>query len=168
MKPAKHNIFGISKQRGIWLRCFLDAGFLPFILFALALQAMNAQITVLKPLHLSHLYGYVLSETGKPLAGVKVALASGKQPSQAGNTDANGFFDFPDARGEYLFHVKLPGAALVDRLIIVGAGSHARLHRGPIYVMIKPGGACSDCTSPIFLSKGDFDRAVQENTGNHD
>ena len=27
MKPAPHNIFGISKQRGIWLRCFLDADF---------------------------------------------------------------------------------------------------------------------------------------------
>ena len=23
MKPAMKNIFGISKQRGIWLRCFL-------------------------------------------------------------------------------------------------------------------------------------------------
>jgi len=24
MKPATHTIFEISKQRGFWLRCFLD------------------------------------------------------------------------------------------------------------------------------------------------
>jgi hypothetical protein len=24
MKTATHNIFGISKQRGFWLRCFLE------------------------------------------------------------------------------------------------------------------------------------------------
>jgi hypothetical protein len=126
---------GSSRQRGFWLRCFLSSGFALACMVALTARSVDAQITVLKPLHLSRVYGYVLSETGTPLAGVQVVLASGGPPSQALDTDVRGFFDFPDTKGEYLFHVKIPGSALADRLIVVGVGLRALFHRGPIFVM---------------------------------
>lgn len=123
-----------------------------------------AQPEVLKPLHLSHGHGYVLSESGKPVAGVQVALVSGGSPSQATNTDADGHFDFPDAEGEHLFHVNARGSAIAARQVMAGAGLRATFPRGPLHVMMRPGN-CEDCTSPILTSKKQFDRAIRENTG---
>jgi hypothetical protein len=167
MTLATRASFGMSKQRGIWLRCFLGFGLIPACVFALAAQSAPSQFKYLKPLHLSRAYGYVLSETGKPLAGVQVVLASGGPPSLAMNTDANGYFEFPEAKGEYSLHVKIPGLALMDRQVIVGADPRGQPYRGPLYVMMKSG-ACGDCTSEVFTSKKQFDRAVRDNTVNHD
>jgi hypothetical protein len=132
-----------------------------------AVRSADAQITILKPLYLSHVYGYVLSETGNPLAGVQVALASGAQPSEAVVTDAKGYFDFSDAKGEYLLHVRIPGSASANRQVIVGADVRALFHRGPLYIMIKPV-VCEDCVSPIFTNRKQFDRAVREMNGKND
>src|SRR5450631_730853 len=145
---------------GLWLRCFLSAGSIVVIVFVFAVENAFGQIVILKPLHLSRVYGYVLCETGNPLMGVQVALASGAQPSEAVVTDAKGYFDFSDARGEYLLHVRMPGTASANRQVIVGAD--VRAHRGPLYILIKPG-ACEDCVSPIFTNRKQFDRAVREN-----
>jgi hypothetical protein len=158
---------GIPKQRGFWLRCFLGFGSMPVIFFAFAVGNAHGQVVVLKPLYLSHAYGYVLSETGNPLTKVQVALGSGAQPSEAVVTDAKGHFDFSDAKGEYLLHVRIPGSAGANRQVIVGAGVFAFFHRGPLYIMIKPE-VCEDCVSPIFTNKKQFDRAMREMNGNHD
>src|SRR5258707_14642049 len=88
-----------SKTAGLWLRCFLGAASILVIEFSFAAENAHGQIVILKPLHLSRVYGYVLSETGNPLTGVQVALASGVQPSQAVVTDLKGYFDFSDAKG---------------------------------------------------------------------
>ena len=122
-----------------------------------------AQPKALKPIHLSHVYGYVLSQSGKPVAGVQVALVSGGPPSQAMKTDAEGYFDFPDAKGEYMLHVKIPGFAIAARQVIVGADLHGTSQRGPLYVMMKP--VCDDCTSPIFTSKKEFDQRSRKTQG---
>jgi hypothetical protein len=119
------------------------------------------------PLHLAHAYGSVLDESGRPLVGIQVALASGGPPSLAMNTDVKGYFDFPEAKGEYLLHVKIAGFVFMDRMITVGVGPRGPLYRGPVYVMMKSN-ECKDCTSEVFTSKEQFDRAVQENAGNHD
>jgi len=166
MKSAAREIFGTAKRRGFWLRCFLGLGSISAFALMLAARSADAQIVVLKPLHLSHVYGYVLSEKGEPLTGVPVALVSGGPPAQATTTDAKGYFDFPDAKGEYLLHVKMPHSAIAARNVIVGADFRALFHRGPLNIMIKPGG-CEDCTSPIFTSRKQFDRVVQENRVNH-
>jgi hypothetical protein len=167
MKSAISLSSGVQQQRGFWLRCFLGLGSMLVIIFVFALENAQGQIIVLKPLHLSHAYGYVLSETGNPLAGVQVALASGAQPSEAEVTDAKGHFDFSDAKGEYLLHVRLPGSASANRQVIVGADVRALFHRGPLYIMIKPV-VCEDCVSPIFTNRKQFDRAVREMNGKHD
>ena len=167
MKPATHERFGFSKQRGIWLRCFLGFGLAAACTFALAALSAQSEFKYLKPLHLAHAYGYVLDESGKPLGGVQVALASGGPPSLAMNTDGKGYFDFPEAKGEYLLHVKIPGFVFMDRMVIVGAGPRGPLCRGPVYVMMKSN-ECKDCTSEVFTSKEQFDRAVRENAVNHD
>jgi hypothetical protein len=121
----------------------------------------------LKPLHLLHANGYVLDETGRPLAGIQVALASGGPPSLATNTDNKGYFDFPEANGEYLLHVKIPGFVFMDRLIIVGSGPGGQFNRGPVYVMMRSP-KCKDCTSEVFTSKERFEQAIRETTGNQD
>jgi hypothetical protein len=152
----------IHQRRGSWLRYFL-AIWASIAVFALAVPFVDGQITVERPIRLAHAYGYVLTERGKPVAGVQVALVSGGPPPLAMNTDLEGNFDFPGAKGEYLLHVKIPGSAIAARQVIVGRGFRALFHHGPLYVMINPNGACSDCTSPIFASKKEFDRGVREN-----
>jgi hypothetical protein len=161
MRSAISMSSGIQQQRGFWLRCFLGFGSMLVFIIVFALENAQGQIIVLRPLHLTHAYGYVLSETGSPLAGVQVALASGARPSEAVVTDAKGYFDFSDAKGEYLLHVRIPGSASANRQVIVGADVHALLHRGPLYIMIKPE-VCEDCVSPIFTNRKRFDRAVRE------
>jgi len=164
--PAKKKIV-IATAAGPRLRCFLDFGSILVIIFVFALENAQGQIVVLKPLHLSHAYGYVLSETGSPLAGVQVALASGVQPSEAVVTDAKGYFDFSNSKGEYLLHVRTPGSASANRQVVVGADVRALFHRGPLYIMIKPV-VCEDCVSPVFTNRKQFDRAVRELNGKHE
>jgi hypothetical protein len=150
------------------MRLRVESTVLVLIAMALLLAvAGRAQIRVEKPLHLSYVHGYVLSETGKPFVGVQVALASGGPPSQAMKTDANGYFDFSNAKGEYLLHVKVPEFGIADRQVVVGAGLRALRHQGPIFVMIKPG-ICMDCTSPVFTSRKQFDRAIRLLKTSHD
>jgi hypothetical protein len=167
MIVAARQTFGISKQRGFWLRCFLGVGLIAVCTFALAVQSAQSQFKYMKPLHLAHAYGYVLDESGKPLVGIQVAPASGGPPSLAMNTDGKGYFDFPEAKGEYLLHVKIPGFVSMDRRVILGAGPRGPLYRGPVYVMMKSN-KCKECTSEVFTSKEQFDRAVRENAVIHD
>jgi hypothetical protein len=167
MKQAPAHDRGFQKTAGLRLRYFLGLGSMLAIMFAYAAGRVSAQVIVLKPLHLSHVYGYVLSETGNPLSGVQVALASGGPPSEAVITDAKGYFDFPDAKGEYLLHVRIPGSASANRQVIVGPDVRAMFHRGPLYVMIRPV-VCQDCISPIFTNRKQFDRAVSEMNGKHE
>ncbi len=167
MKLATHEIFGIAKRRGFWLRCFLGFGLISVCTFPFAAQPAQPQFKYSKPLHLAHAYGYVLDEAGKPLAGIQVALVSGGPPSLASNTDDKGYFAFPEAKGEYLLHVKIAGFVFMDRMITVGVGQRDTLYRGPVYVMMKSN-ECKDCNSEVFTSKDQFDRAVREIAGNHD
>ena len=136
--------------------------------FGLVTQSAKAQIVVQKPIHLSHAYGYVFTETGKPLVGVEIELIGNDSASFETKTDATGQFNFPRANGKYLLRARVPGSAIAARDVIVASDLAGAFHRGPIYVMIKPGGACEDCTSPIFPNKKAFDRAARENTVNHD
>jgi hypothetical protein len=153
----------VSKRpAGPRLRCFLGIALVGGFLTLSSAKLCNAQIVVLKPLHLWHISGYVLNKAGKPLAGVQVALASGRQPSEAVPTDTNGYFNFPDARGEYLLHVRVPGSPSANRQVIVGPSLRSLVHRGQLYIMIKPDEICEDCISPVFTSKKRFDQAVQE------
>jgi len=154
----RHSI--LMTPAGPRLRCFLGASLVAGILMLFSTCSCYAQIKVLKPLHLLHVYGYVLSKAGKPLSGVQVALASGRQPSEAVLTDTNGHFDFPDAKGEYLLHVRIRGSASANRQLVIGANVRAYFHRGPLFIMIEPD-LCEDCISPVFTSKKQFDRAVQ-------
>ena len=70
MKPAMQNIFGKSKQRGFRLRCFLGRNIcLVQRTLVLALPFADAQITVEKPIHVTHVYGFVMSDKWKAASG---------------------------------------------------------------------------------------------------
>lgn len=161
MTSATNQIIGIHRQRGLWLRCFLGVGSILAIMFAIAVENSHGQIAILKPLHLSRVHGYVLDEAGSPLSEVQVALASEAQPSLAAVTDAKGYFDFPNARGEYFLHVVVRGSQTASRRVIAGADIRAWVHREPLYIMIMPG-LCNDCESPVFTSRKRFDRALRD------
>jgi hypothetical protein len=156
-----------TRSAGPRLRCFLSIGLIAACTFALAAQSAQSQFKYLKPLHLAHVYGYVFDESGKPLVGIQVVLASGGLPSLAMNTDDKGYFDFPEAKGEYLLHVKIPGLVFMDRQIIVGSGSGGQLNRGPVYVMMRSP-KCKECTSEVFTNKKLFEQTIRETTGNQD
>jgi hypothetical protein len=138
-------------------------------IFAIAFpSSLRGQIVILKPLHISHAQGYVVTAEGKPLKGIQVAFISGAQPALASNTDADGHFDFTDARGEYLFHVKSPGFAIAARQVIARRGLRSLFRRGLLFVVMRPAADCDDCTSLIFATKKQADRAIRENSRNHD
>lgn len=155
-------IQGISRQRGSWLRCFLDRALIPAAILTVAIQLVNAQIEVQKPLHVSTVHGYVVDMAGKPVEGVQVELLRGDVIQVAAKTNGAGEFGFASAKGKFWLRTRYPDAAIGAREVIVGTGSLGLSHDGPIYVMLRPGGACSDCSSQVFATKKELDRALRE------
>jgi hypothetical protein len=167
MKTATHNIFGISKQRGIWLRCFLESGSILAIALTVVVRSAGAQITVLKPLHLSQVTGCVTDKSGKPVSAAEITLDREGQIALKTETDLFGKFRIDGGEGRYWLHVKLAKYATAGRDVIIGGDLWTLFHRTTLYVILDPVGCMDDC-SPVLTSKKRFDHAVRWNTGHYD
>ena len=80
----------------------VSAAFLLAFTFGLVSRA-HAQIEVLKPLHLSHVYGIVTDNSGRPIANAEVSLVREKSVVFTTKTDDSGRFALDKGSGRYLF-----------------------------------------------------------------
>ena len=144
----------------------LAAGFTLAFMFALTFRA-NAQITVLKPLHLSQVHGVVTDRAGKPVANAEVVLVRKKSVASKTKTDDRGRFALDRVSGQYWLRVSGVGYSPAAREVIIGPDLETVFRRAELYVMLEPG-ACSDDCSLVYTNKKKFDRAVRWNTGNFD
>jgi hypothetical protein len=166
MKPATHEILGIAKRRGFRLRCFLGVGFAWVVAFGLTARITQAQITILKPLHVRHVQGYVTDEKGNAVASVVVQLFRDGKPVLGTRADNTGWFQIEGARGRYLLQVSA-GSPELGREVAVGTNLLTLFCRKTLYVMVRPNQPCDDCSIRVFTSRGKFFNAVWQNTGHY-
>jgi Carboxypeptidase regulatory-like domain len=153
----------ISRQRGFWLRCFLDRAFLFTVVSLGAFGMLWAKVAPLGPLHLWRLHGYFMNPTGKPIENVEVTLQRDGAVQYTTKTDASGRFAFDHIYGRYSLHIeKSNDYSQLSREVIVGEAATV-LRSNTLYVIAGPG-ACTDDCSSVFTSKGDFEKAVRRNT----
>jgi Carboxypeptidase regulatory-like domain len=152
--------FGIPKQRGFWLRCFLSA--MVCLFWSHTANLLHAQVDIPGPERLAHVQGVVVNDTGHPVADMEVTLARDEQIAHRTQTDQSGKFRFEHVRsGSYVFRVKRSENAPAERQIVVTDEVVTALERKKLYVILGPG-ACQDACSSVLASKRDFDRAIRK------
>ena len=152
-------IFGIPRQRGFWLRCFLGAA----ILFALSALSCSAQLDIPKAERLTHVEGIVVDPVGHPAASLSIKLVRDEKTVAETRSDAAGEFEFEHVpSGQYIFRIDRSQFAPAARDIVVTDEIVTHLERKKLYVILGPG-ACQDECSAVLTNKRDFDRTIRKN-----
>jgi hypothetical protein len=162
MTFAAERRFGISQQRGFWLRCFLG-----FCCFAWIASPAPSQVAAPAPYHLSHLRGLFVDARGNPIPGAAVTLDQNDKVVDLTRTDRTGKFEIRHVSGRYWLHVDMKGYSTVSREVIVGLEALTYVRSSTLYVIAGPA-ACSDDCSSVFTSKSKFEHALHRNTEHHD
>ncbi len=154
---------GIQRQRGFWLRCFLSGAWALSLLNLALCTSLHAEIEVAKPLHLTHVSGYVVNSAGKPVVNVEVTLVRDDQVRFTTRTDGAGGFHFDHVHGKFFFRVARSDYAPAVREVNVQSEIVTYLKRRNLFVIVGPG-ACMDECSSVYTSKGEFNRAIKKNS----
>jgi hypothetical protein len=162
MTFAASERIGISGQRSFWLRCFLGVAMVAL----LTGSAAQGQISILKPLHIQSVRGYVTDESGKAVSNATVQLLRDGKVVLGARADDEGWFQIDKASGPYLLSASV-GVSEVGREIVVETDPLTMLGHKTLYVMIRTSGSCSDCSIQVFTSKKQFFETVWQNTGHH-
>ena len=165
MKSRDGRTFGVPRQRGFWLRCFLDGAIWTSLCLAVT-SPLRAQIEIPKPERLTHAEGYVVNSTGKPVVDLEVTLTRDDKVAFRTRTDKSGGFRFEHVSGPYLFRVERSEYAPAAREIVVTDEIVTNLERKKLYVILGPG-ACADECSSVLTSKKDFEKSIRRNAGYH-
>ena len=161
MRLAVSERTGIQRQRGSWLRCFLSAAW-PIALLSLTwCTSLRAEIEVAKPLHLTHVSGYVVNSEGKAVVDVEVTLVQDDKVRFTTRTSGTGGFHFDQVHGKFLLRIARSEYAPAVREVYVGSEIVTYLKRKNLFVIVGPG-ACTDECSSVFTSKSEFDRAIKK------
>ena len=150
--------FGIQRQRGFWLRCFLSAA-----VWLLAGTLSFAQLDIPKPERLTHVEGIVVNPEGHPAAGLSIKLLREEKAVAETKTDTAGEFEFERVpSGQYLFRIERSQFAPAAREIVVTDEIVTHLERKKLYIVLGPG-ACQDECSAVLTSKREFERTIRKN-----
>jgi hypothetical protein len=152
--------FGIQKQRGFWLRCFLSAMISTLLLAGV--EPGLAQIDIPKPERLTHVEGLVVNPEGHPAPNVPIKLFRDEKVAAETRTDNSGAFEFEHVKGPFQLRVERTQYAPAARDIVVTDEIVTHLERKKLYVILGPG-ACQDECSAVLTSKKEFDRALRKN-----
>jgi Carboxypeptidase regulatory-like domain len=159
--PARENV-DISKQRGFWLRYFLN-GMFSISLGLAGAGFLNAQVDVPGPERLSHVEGLIVNPVGRPVMDVEITLTRNDKIVYQTKADKSGEFRFAPVRGEYTLRVARTEYAPAVREIVVTDEMVTALERKKLYVILGPG-ACADACSAVLTSKKEFHREIRGNT----
>jgi hypothetical protein len=129
----------------------------------LAVGSAHAQPDVPKPMHLTHVAGYVVNSLGKPVVNAEVTLVRDETVAYRTRTDSSGAFHFDRVSGRFIFKVARTEYAPAAREVNVRAEIATYLQRKKLYVIVGPG-ACTDECSSVLTSKSEFDRAIKRNS----
>ena len=154
--------FGVQKQRGFWLRCFLSA----MILLAVSTLSCWAQLDIPKPERLTHVEGLVVNPEGHPAANFPIRLFRDEKIAAETRTDNSGAFEFEHVKGPFQLRVERTQYAPAARDIVVTDEIVTHLERKKLYVILGPG-ACQDECSAVLTSKKEFDRVLRRNRREH-
>jgi len=160
MRSAVGEMFGIPRQRGFWLRCFLGCA-IPISVFLSGLGPVRAQIDIPGPEHLTHVEGQVVNTAGHPVVNVEVTLVRDNKVAYRTRTGQSGEFHFEHVAGPYTFRVARSEYAPAVREIVVTEEIVTRVERKKLYVILGPG-ACADECSTVLTSKREFERDIRE------
>jgi hypothetical protein len=150
--------FGIQRQRGFWLRCFLSGAIMVPAIFS-----ASAQLDLPKPERLTHVEGIVVSPEGHPMSDMAVRLVRDEKVNAETRTDKSGEFDFEHIHsGPYVLRVPRTQYAPAVRDIVVTDEIVTHLERKKLYIILGPG-ACQDECSAVLTSKRDFERTIRKN-----
>jgi hypothetical protein len=169
MTPTAGVNFGIHRQRGFWLRYFLECktGIAGILLLMASAMMAAAQIEAPKPYHLAHLRGFFMDAKGHPIPGAAVTLDKDDKVIYSTQTNTAGRFEIKHVSGRFWLHVHMKGYSMVGREVIVGVEALTYLRGETLYIIAGPG-ACSDDCSSVFTSRSQFDHAVRRNAGHYD
>jgi hypothetical protein len=160
---------GFHRQRGIWLRYFLEEATKILAIAALTVATgvtVRAQVAAPSPYHLARLRGVFVDEKGNPIPDAAVTLDQNQKVIYSTQTDRAGKFEIKHVSGRFWLHVDKKGYSTLNREVIVGVEAVTYLHGETLYVIAGPG-ACSDDCSHVFTSKDKFDHAIRRNTEHH-
>lgn len=123
----------------------------------------NAQVAPDMPLRLTHVTGYVINRSGKPVANAEITLSQDDAVIYRTRTDQSGAFKFDRLSGKYVFRVARTEDAPAAHEIVVTPEIVTALQRKKLYVILGPG-ACADECSTVTTSKREFDRVIRKKT----
>jgi hypothetical protein len=160
MTFAMRERFGIPRQRGFWLRCFLG-GVIWASVFLGGPDLLAAQLDIPGPEHLTRVEGLVVNSSGQPVADLEVTLVRDEKVAYRTRTDTAGAFRFEHVSGHYMFRVARSEYAPAAREIVVTEEIVTRVERKKLYVILGPG-ACMDECSSVLTNKREFERNLRE------
>jgi len=149
------------------LRCFLGAVISICLMGAFVGIPVQAQIEVLKPLHIRRVQGYVTNETGQAVAGARIELFRDGRPVIKAKSDQTGWFRIDGAGGRYVLGA-WAGTTEVGREVAVGTNPLTLICHKTLYIMVRTEGSCMDCSIRVYTSKKQFFNAIWQNTGHDD
>jgi hypothetical protein len=156
---------GISRQRGFWLRYFLSAAILLFLLAGTT--GLYGQIDIPGAERLSHVSGVVVDPVGHPVANLKVSLVRDDKSVYETKTDASGRFQFEHiSAGPFTFRIARSKFAPAAQQIVVTDEVVTYLERKKLYVILGPA-QCQDACSAVLTNKREFDKALRRNRHEH-
>jgi hypothetical protein len=145
MKPETHSIFGISKQRGIWLRCFLDATGFAIVATLSLPQFAHTQgiVDCVYPgrVSVSRVEGQVFDPSGTVVPGVIITLADERGSKIQTTTDGQGRFRLAASPGEYSFTAVVPMFQTSQTRLNVGEDLAGLFHPSNLRVILGMAGS---------------------------
>jgi hypothetical protein len=164
MKNATQTIFGISKQRGIWLRCFLSAVVLTALISLPSSQFARSQgiVDCVYPGHVavSRVEGKVFGPFGVVVPGVVVSLVNEQGSTLQTKTDSEGRFRVAASPGKYSFKAVFPMFQTSQTELNVGEDLVGLVHPGNLWVILGLNGA--DCAW-VTTSQKEFRQIISSN-----
>jgi len=142
MTFAASERIGISRQRGFWLRCFLERMLIFAALVITVCGTANANVCVYKTLHIRSVHGNVVDETGQIVPGAKVLIKRDQEVIGETTTDQQGRFRLNVQRGKYWLTVQAQGFAPSRAYVSVGFGMRSVLHSNTLHMIVRVVDVC--------------------------
>ena len=153
--------FGISKQRGYWLRCFLE---MATILVPIAISPrIEAQVDCVSPakIYVSRVRGNAFDFMGAALPDAAITLTpEDSQPLQV-KTDSAGRFDFKVPSGNYILSGELGPLEAKDIRLVVGKDLASAFRPKELKVIL---GLCWSYCSWATLNEREFRDIIRSNS----
>ena len=151
---------GVQDQRGLWLRCFLNAALLLALVTGncRATEAYAASCPAPEELGLKKLQGIVYGPSGISVPQILIRLShEGKFVAQT-KTDSSGKFEFKIAPGPYDAELLFMGSKSMDLKVRIGHGHGGDFHSGRLRIVLGLSGTrCGFVT----LSSKELKKAIK-------